>query len=372
MAVVFVGAFNPITHDMSKSSSGAGAKVQYEIIRAISNTDPELKSFVLQELRTWPFNSFFIKGKFLDGINFLPMVNFVVLKSILFSLYVFCHLLFSSPSKVYFYNTTPSMNFLMFVLGLVRRNQVKILIIQDLHAPRKLTLNAFWRLDRTIQYLFFKLTRFSFNYFIPITKQLGEHLSFPKDRCYPFLGGVLDGYAGEESDCVKNIAVFAGALEKYNGVDYLLTAWSRLAQPMELHIFGTGSLSEMVTSYSKGNSNIIYHGFQTPNLVKKYIECASINFCFRYSRGLEQEFFFPSKFFDVVSNRGLVVCNRFKNLPEELEASIYFVDDEFSNFNSIIQNLDTLPSFYNERTKIVSNKFSWSCMINSINQVSGV
>lgn len=372
MSVIFVGAFNPIIHDMNNSSSGAGAKVQYEIIKAISDVNPELKSLVLQEVRTWPFKDFFIKGKFVDDIHFLPMLNFFFLKNIYFGLYVFFKLLVLNPNVIYFYNTSPSMNLFMFLLGLIRKKQVKILIIQDLHAPRGLALKKLYRIDKVMQYFLFKLTKFSFNYFVPITKQLAAHLKFPEDKCHPFLGGVLDAYVERGSLEVRDIAVFAGALEKYNGVDYLLDAWSRSDLSKELHIFGTGSLAEMAKLHSCKNKNIIYHGFKSPLIVKQYIGTASVNFCFRYSRGIDEEFFFPSKFFDVVSNPGLVVCNRFKNLPKELESSIYFVNDDFSNFEMIMKSIDTMPSYYENRSRIVLNNYSWPSLINSISRVLGV
>lgn len=372
MSVFFVGAFNPITSEMSESSSGAGAKVQYEIIRAVSSKHSKFKSLVLQEVKTWPFNKFFIASKSFNGIYFTPMINLFFLKKIIFSLYIFFHLLIANPSKVYFYNTSSPMNLLMLILGLIRRKQVKVLIIQDLHAPKKIDLINIYRLDKVFEYFCFKITKYSFNYFVPITKQLGVYLNLPANRVHPFLGGVTDDFADIKCFDAKNFAVFAGALEKYNGVDFLLDAWSKLDTSVVLHIFGSGTLSDLSSSYSNQYKNIVYHGFQSPLIVRKYIKFASLNFCLRYSRGIEEEFFFPSKFFDVISSRGLVVCNSFKNLPEEFKASIYFINDDFSNLSSIINALDISPSFYEQRTKVLLEKFSWRNLITELDQVFGI
>lgn len=372
MTVVFVGAFNPITDEMSSSSSGAGAKVQYEIIKSISDEHPELKSFVLQEIRTWPFDSLIIKGKFFDGINFLPMVNLFLFKHFIFSIFVFFKLLVLNPNVVYFYNTNLCMNVFMFLHGFLRKTQVKILIIQDYHAPRKLSLKSLYRIDKVLQYFSSKLIRVSFNYFVPITRKLAEHLKLPDDKVYPFLGGALDSYVGRRTHKLKDFAVFAGALEKYNGVDHLLNAWARSNLVKELHIFGTGSLAEMASSYSMNNSNIIYHGFKSPIIVKEFIESASVNFCFRYSIGIDEEFFFPSKFFDVVSNPGSVVCNKFKNLPTELEPYINFINDDFSNFTAIINEIDRKTSYYEERLRIVLSNYSWASLVRLIKRDLGL
>lgn len=371
MTTTFVGAFNPITNLMSDSSSGAGAKVQYQIIQSIFADTPDLKTIVMQEYRTWPFSDFYIKRKRDGCINFLPMVNFFLTKKLFFAFRVFIELIVSSPSKVYFYNTNAYLNFFMWLLSFIRKKHIKILIIQDFNVPRKITSSDIFRLNLVFSYFFAKLTKYSFNYFVPITQQLGDHLGFPSNRSYPFLGAVLDGYNREQIDKSTNIAVFAGALEPYNGVDYFLEAWSKLDNPIELHIFGSGTLVELVSSFANDNNRIIYHGFQSPNIVKGYIERAAVNFCFRYSRGIEQEFFFPSKFFDVVANSGIVVCNRFINIPKELEHTIYFVEDDFSNLNFIMHNLISKPSFFEQRIKILSNAFSWSYIIRIINQVTG-
>tara|TARA_R110001592_G_scaffold45986_2_gene146679 strand:- start:8190 stop:9308 length:1119 start_codon:yes stop_codon:yes gene_type:complete len=370
MSEVFVGAFNPVALDMLESSSGAGAKVQYEIIRAISAKTTTLTSLVMQEVRTWPFSKFYVKGKCIDGINFLPLVNLFFLKKIFFAIYVLIYLFVYKPKTVYFYNTSSSMNVCMFLLGFLSRKQVKVLIIQDLHSLKKLNLENCYRIDKVIEYYCCKLTRYSFDYCIPITKQLGAHLNFPDSRCFPFLGGMTGEIPNEPS--VRNFAVFAGALEKYNGLDFLLDAWTRLDVKMELHIFGSGRLNAVAMSYADNNENIIYHGFKSPLIVNKYIRTASVNFCFRYSRGIDEEFFFPSKFFDVIINRGLVVCNRFKNLPEDFEKYIYFVDDNFTELSSIVQRSQKLPSFCDERVELAIQNYSWPVMLESLDQFLGI
>lgn len=47
----------------------------------------------------------------------------------------------------------------------------------------------------------------------------------------------------------------------------------------------------------------------------KWQKIAKFNFCLRYSDGIQEEYFFPSKFFDIACAPGLLIVNNFKNLP---------------------------------------------------------
>ena len=371
MTIFFVGAFNPITGSGLHSGSGAGAKVQYEIIRSISVDNPGVKSLVMQESRTWPFNHLIINEQKDGDITFLRMINIAVLKQAVFALSVFTKLLFGNPRKVYFYNTTAFMNVFMFLYGLVKKDTKKILIIQDLNIIEKVSLSNFYRVDKVVEYWAFKLTKFSFDCFVPITKELGERLEFPESRSFPFLGAVTSELEIEPLLVKSNTAVFAGALERYNGVDVLLESWSQLNTDLTLHIFGAGTLADTVSSYASKHKSIVYHGFQSPSTVKDYITSASINFCLRYSRGLKQEYFFPSKFFDVCSSPGLVVCNDFKNIPQSLREFIYFVDEDLLNLDKIVNACSELSSFHTQRVEAINNNISWSRMIKHIDEFTG-
>lgn len=371
MTAVFVGAFNPISDSMPYTSSGAGAKVQCEIVNSITLVEGSITTFIMQEFRTWPFNKFYISGFRYEKLNFLPMVNISFLKNLCFAVQVFFFLLNKKNSRVYLYNTNGILNLLMFILGLLNPKQKKILIIQDFNVPKTFAYRLIFRPDKLFSFIFSKLIKYSFDFFVPITKQLGEHLNLPVAKSYPFLGAVLSSYKPTEVQISKNIAVFAGALEPYNGVDYLVDAWIKLNTSIELHIFGSGSLFNDIKYLASKNKNVIFHGFQNPCVVKRFTDQAKINFCLRYSRGIQQEFYFPSKFFDVVSSPGVVVCNRFSNIPSEFNDTILFVEDNFSDLSFLIESLDLNISSYERRLRILSDRFSWLYLIRSVRQVLG-
>ena len=127
----------------------------------------------------------------------------------------------------------------------------------------------------------------------------------------------------------------------------------------EIHVFGTGSLSEYVSSISKANPNVVYHGFKSPEFVDEYLLKSNINFCFRYSKGLDQKFFFPSKFFDLINLPGFLVCNRFENIPFELTEYVVFSNEDLSNLSEIIKRCSISIRKTEQLNKLVFKKYTW-------------
>ncbi|GHX40368.1 glycosyl transferase family 1 [Vibrio cholerae] len=360
MSILFVGAFNDINKNMSSSSSCAGSKVQLEIIKALNELCPEVKTLIMPEVQSWPKNKLFFKGSNQDGITFVPLLNFFLFKRFVFALYVFFYLWINNPYRVYFYNTNTSMNLLMYILRFIRRKQRKVLIIQDVHSPIRLRLTDVLKPRIVADYLGYKITRYSFDFFVPITQQVSDYLHLPKAKVYVWHGGITNFSNRVVSCSTCNFAVFAGALTKYNGVDLLLEFWAKRSDSISLHVFGVGELNQLAIEYSKQYENIKYHGFQPPSIVSEYVAKAKINFCFRFSSGISQEFFFPSKLFDILMEKGFVVCNKFKNMPHDLKPYLLLIEDDFSNFTDIIDECFQKEVIYiDERHSLLKSDYSW-------------
>nr|BCN18020.1 hypothetical protein [Vibrio cholerae] len=357
---VFIGAFNNINKSMSSFSSCAGSKVQLEIIKSLNELCPEVKALIMPEVRSWPKNKLYFKGSNQDGIKFAPLLNFFLFKRFAFALYVFFYLLINNPCRVYFYNTNTSMNLFMTILSFIRRKQRKVLIIQDVHSPINLRLADVLKPRTVIDYLGYKMTRYGFDFFVPITKQVSDYLHLPKDKVYVWHGGITDFPNRVTSYSTCDFAVFAGALTKYNGVDLLLEFWAKRSDSIPLHVFGVGELNQLAIEYSKQYENIIYHGFQPPSTVSEYVAKAKINFCFRFSLGISQEFFFPSKFFDILMEKGFVVCNKFKNMPHDLKPYVLLIESDFSNFTEVIDECFQKDVIcIHERHALLKSEYSW-------------
>ena len=91
------------------------------------------------------------------------------------------------------------------------------------------------------------------------------------------------------------IAVFAGRLEKYNGIDKLINFWNKYITDFELHVYGSGSYESQVIKKAKANSKIKFFGLVSDKEIFQVQLNSAVNICLRYSIGLNQNYFFPSK-----------------------------------------------------------------------------
>lgn len=367
MSVFFIGAFNQISQEMSSNSSVAGSKVQMEIISSLSNLYDEnsVKSVVFPELASWPKNKLFISKKRFENVVSLPIINLPVVKRFLFSIQALFLIIKHKPEFIVQYNTTFLMNSFMFFYKFFCGK--RILILQDLNSNVTFNIKLLLNPVDLFNYFGAKTIKRSFDYFIPISNSLVNDLKLPVERCSIWQGGVtnlelINSFRIDK----KYIAVFAGALEEYNGIDILVSRWVELNSDIELHIFGTGSLSDKICEASELNKNIKYHGFKSPDIVASYVQSALLNFCLRYSKGIDQDYFFPSKFFDLLMCQGNFLCNNFNNIPDDLKRYIVFLDDDLLNLKDFLDFDFPDDASVSERKKHLLLKYTWAPFLKSI------
>lgn len=367
MSVFFIGAFNQISQEMSSNSSVAGSKVQMEIISSLSSLYDKgsVKSVVFPELASWPKNKLFIRKRRFENVVSLPIINLPVVKRFLFSIQALFLIIKHKPEFIVQYNTTFLMNSFMFFYKFFCDK--RILILQDLNSNVAFNIKLFLNPVDLFNYFGAKTIKRSFDYFIPISNALVNDLKLPVERCSIWQGGVtnlelINSFRLDK----KYIAVFAGALEEYNGIDILVSRWVELNSDIELHIFGTGSLSDKICEASELNKNIKYHGFKSPDIVASYVQSALLNFCLRYSKGIDQDYFFPSKFFDLLMCQGNFLCNNFNNIPDDLKRYIVFLDDDLLNLKDFLDFDFPDDASVSERKKHLLLKYTWTPFLKSI------
>lgn len=336
MRTFFVGAFNDIRTSCF-SGSAAGAKVQTEIVDALGLVGEEVEAYIMPEIPCWPKGRFLKKGCSEVNMHFLPVVNVAFIKRATFFLQVAFYIAIEKPRRVIFYNSSIAGCLLSILLKPVKCQT--ILILQDVNGPLVFDVSLLASLRKCLNYLSARLLPISYDYYIPITRSCISDLGLPLQRSVIFSGGVSLGkiYNDESSVQLDNYGVFAGALEQYNGVDLLVDKWpAQDRSPYKLHIFGSGSLSAYIVEAAKNNDNLIFHGFKPPSVVAEYLRSSRFNFCLRYSKGLNQSYFFPSKFFELILLPGIFVCNRFENIPSEFLDHIRFVGEDLSDLCDVI------------------------------------
>jgi glycosyltransferase involved in cell wall biosynthesis len=128
--------------------------------------------------------------------------------------------------------------------------------------------------------------------------------------------------------------IYAGALSHEYGVDLLVNAFLKVAQPTwRLLITGKGSMATSINNFSKQNHQIQYLGFLDDKEFSKVLMSADVLVSPKLSSGLTASFSFPSKIVEFLGT-GLPVIST--NLPT-------FTDDFRKHL--IISRSDSLEDF---------------------------
>ena len=365
-ATLFIGKFSESGASQNKFASAAGDLVQQQIIYELKTLLPtQIVHYISMEPnRVFPGGNLFSAGAYDHNGEFIPYINLPIVKNIIYAIKIFRYCLRLRPGLVIQYNSYLFENISILLYRYLFGAKV-CQIVQDVRVGAEFS----W-LAREQDRLANKLLK-RFDYVLPITQAVADKFMLDSGKYHIFHGGVTRrGFELAESKSnIKPFAVFAGALERHNGVDKLIRFWNDRSPNLDLHIFGRGSLASLVAASSIGNQRIKYHGFQSQDEIMKWQRIAKFNFCFRYSDGLQEDYFFPSKFFDLACAPGLLIVNKFKNLPifmmecdgvvdsiDELEKFVLLPDNEVKKISNHRRALVLRWGTWNSTLRLVVNR----------------
>jgi hypothetical protein len=359
--LLFIGHFSDVDCIDNIANSPAGNIVQKEIllscetIMGIDSVD-----FVSQiPIPVWPKGPFFVKSSKLKNGEFPGFINFPFLKSLCFSFSVFKLLILNHK-----YTTVLQYNSYLFDNLIVLLSKTRaLMIIQDVRLGE-----SFSYLNRFCDYISTKLLK-HYEIVVPVNELMGKLLGIEASKTIIFPGG-LTSFSSDiksEEDKLEGFVTFAGALEPYNGIKVLLNKWRNLNIKIPIHIFGKGSLQQSVIDAANTNPLIIYHGNSSQEKVKQYQSVAKFNLCLRYSDGIREEYFYPSKFFNVAMCPGLAIYNDFYGLPPSYKEMKGFIEHDLNNIDHILKltDVDIIESS-KERIKFTKANFSWEKLVKKI------
>lgn len=373
----FIGHFSPVKSTISPAFSAAGNQVQRKIFKELQlSSSEDATCYSMCPLPAWPFGKLIFRTQYEGSIQFLGYLNIPVLKHIIFSVRLFYRLLFSSPKLCIQYNSYFFENLVLLFLRFINQKIFLVIIIQDVHVKKGMPILSRQWLRSLSERLSLFLARF-FDLTVPISSSIITDFKFKPGRSFVFQGGVTD-FAQQlmrnTEEPAQEIGVFAGALESYNGVDRLVDQWIKCELQYDLHIFGQGSLATYLEQVAKGSKRIIFHGFHPEKTILKWQSQARWNFCLRYSDGLHQNYFFPSKLFNVLCAPGAVVGNNFHALPSSLRLRMGIVSDNLHDLPDVLNLAKKLtsPEQFSERKEFVCLTYSWRKCIVKILEVASV
>lgn len=333
--VVFYGIFEDVSDINNCASSAAGNQVQSELVEVLidigSDDNFDVEVFSVNPERAWPKGPFLQKVVNLGGSSSF-VVNLPFIRRLHASIKLFWFLLSNKPDTVFSYNPGFVESLAMLFFRFIAKGRCRLVsIIQDVHIRGVgFAINLRWIGDS----LAMRLAR-RFDLLVPVTKWVADDFNFDAEKVIIFRGGTTRQSRSLLASQVapqSSYAVFAGALEAYNGIDKIIEKWSVINSGMVLHVFGRGPYEGAVKrSAEKNPGQIVFHGFATEDVVSRWQAGAAMNFCLRYSAGIDMRYFFPSKFFNIIAAPGLPVVNKFDGFPAELERGCWMVNDDLSD-----------------------------------------
>ncbi|WP_351189651.1 hypothetical protein [Shewanella sp. TB4-MNA-CIBAN-0142] len=367
MTILFVGHHSSGLNDKGEDTivySAAGDLVQKNIFRYLLKISHASIFFTMQPCRAWPRGPLFMNSvKKTNGI-FSGNITLPLVRHLVFAIKLASYICKVKPSKVICYNNYFFESAVIIFFSKIFKYK-SVIILQDIRAGGDFALH-----HRFSDYIASTLVKY-FDVSVVVSKYMQSYLRLDtrliKHNSLVFPGGVSDfGQNARLYDKpTEDFAVFAGSLEKHNGIDLLINTWINSDIKIDLHVFGSGRLSNFVAEMSSNHDNIHYHGFTSQEIVFDWQVKAKFNFCFRLSDGIDQEFFFPSKFFNSVMCPGLLIFNNFLNVPEDLKVSEGYIGNDFSLIKIIVENNKKFIDTFDIRTYI-ENEYSWDKLLKSV------
>lgn len=365
----------------NKAHSSAGNQVQDEIIQELSkNTEDKVQVIGISHdpFPLWPKGPPFIKRKKNGNIIFPSYINIPIIKSLFF---IFHYAYFSyilKPKLIVKYNTSLTEALVLKIIRFFGNVKLAI-IIQDIVLPQnKDTLSRFKHL---CNHLAVKICR-NFDVLIPITNEIAKNYKFPSIKTIVFKGGVTRQTreilkAGQDNSYEELLdrAIFAGALEPYNGIDWLVKLWTDEKATKPLYVFGDGSLRYLLEEMHRtSNGKIIYMGVCDERTVSEFICNSKINICLRFSKGIKEEYFFPSKFINLCAAPGVLICNSFKNFPRDLVNHCSIINENLQECMIKIDNTSIQTHSLNhfKRIEWLQTHANWGIVIKEILSISKI
>lgn len=373
MKTVFVGHFDPASLPPGGATSAAGNQVQRQIFKELGSLcgDANAVAYAMWPQPAWPHGKILARSRSEGAIEFVGYVNVPVLKHLVFSARLLARLVRARPVFCVQYNSYLFENAAAFLYRCLFGRTALVMILQDINVdPDARPLSKRWLLGISAR-LSIQFAR-AFDLLVPISEAIIEDFDLDPARCIVFQGGATDlvnSLPVDEGDCELNdLGVFAGALESYNGVESLVERWLAQGVDRPLHVFGHGSLSGYVRNAARQSNRIVFHGFQPESVVLEWQRKARWNFCLRYSIGLNQAYFFPSKLFNLMCSPGTVVVNDFLAIPPRLRSHLCIVRDDLSDLGERLHEATLVsdPERVNRRRRILAETQSWRACISRV------
>ncbi len=337
--------------------------MQRAIAGALTEVSRACDVVALASAPSWPRGPFTLPSERDENVWFVPAINVFGLRNICLCIAVVVRLWRFRPNVAIIYNPYSAEAITLLMARFLARKLRLGALVQDVNPPRG-SWGSVGALGNLIGDTIAMRAFCRYDVVVPVSDQIVSDFNLPKSRSKVFPGG-LTGFAvrlaGAARVPLQEIVVYAGALEPHNGVDLLVRRWVEDQITVPLHIFGRGSLEPVVAEASSLSRFIHAHGHVAEEVIFDWQRCARWHICLRYSRGIDQRYFFPSKFFNVLSTRGQVIVNDSFSCPPELGRFTIRVPDDLSQIGQTLKeaNEDDEKIASDARISFLTTNYSW-------------
>lgn len=152
--------------------------------------------------------------------------------------------------------------------------------------------------------------------FIFLTEPMNHRLN-KQNNPYKVIEGMCNVVPINNNTIRNKSFVYAGSIDKLNGIDVLVKAFKDIDTDYELHIYGSGDYENELNETIKTHQNIKYFGVVTHNQIQEIIQNASFLVNPRDTTNEMVKYSFPSKNMEYLASGTPFLCTKLPCLPSE-------------------------------------------------------
>ena len=166
--------------------------------------------------------------------------------------------------------------------------------------------------------LFIKITHFiikNCTKYVFLTEKMNDVLN-EKNKPYVVIEGMCSSFPTINERRNKSI-IYAGSIDKINGINNLTEAYNMMDTDYELHIYGEGDYEEELRNISKTNDKIHFFGRVSHDIIQKEIQKASFLINPRPNDLELVKYSFPSKTIEYLASGTPFISTNLPCYPSE-------------------------------------------------------
>jgi len=368
MRWLFVGHFSPPNDPITRATSVAGDVVQKKIYNEIKEKyGNNVMCLSMRPLPAWPRGKFYSRGIVVDDVRYIGYINLFLIKNVFFSLAIMRLFFAKKVDRIVQYNSYFFENIILLLCKKINHNVILYMILQDVNISESCGLSYRARLKSALEKISMIFVK-KIDWIFPVSEAIVDDFDLDVSKCCVFKGAMTDMsscLAEKKLNGLHKVAIFAGALERYNGVDKLIDYWLKNKIQYPLQIYGHGDLVDYVVEAGKKSSSITYCGVKTGQEMVSIISKAEVNICLRFSHGIDERYFFPSKLFNLLAAPGIVITNDFFGIPSDIKSYLVVLPESLDGLIGILENTGDYMSecLLEKRRQLLLARYTWSALI---------